>query len=577
MTSTEMNEMHQSATPAAESPRAERSAPRGGSARVEGIPSSSSSTSMAEAWDEARSLRLRRSPYPSAVGAVLRRVASVNVAAWDRALRDVRRVQERQLLALLEHAKDTEFGRAHGFSRIRSYEDFAREVPVGDYDSHSPFIDRMRKGETNLLVPEFVRYFGNSSGASNQGRPKFLPITDRQIRHTQRAGTDTVMRYLHWSGDEGMFGGGYTLGLFPAITMREEGPVLITSNPALMNTKMPAITRPCYLPEDDVKRIADYETKLGVIAERYFDHDIHAVTGTTCWFTLLFEKVLAEARKRGRRARTVREIWPNLRVLIGGGVSAAPYLPVIRELTGREDITLVDTYNATEGGLYASSDFSGASGMLVLPHRGTFFELIPLEEHGTASPTRVPLWAVERNRPYVIVPTSVSGLYAYTLGDIVRFPQTSPLRMEFMGRLSGCLSVTQELTTHVEIERAVADATRDVRCTTVDFGAAADVGVDGTAKSRYLLFAEFQEGAAPSNLDAFAAAFDRGLCGQNRVYREHRNGDVAILAPRAVQLRAGGARRFMEEVTRGNVQGKFPRIIDDTKKALLWKHAKGSP
>jgi hypothetical protein len=149
--------------------------------------------------------------------------------------------------------------------------------------------------------------------------------------------------------------------------------------------------------------------------------------------------------------------------------------------------------------------------------------------------------------------------------------------MEFMGRLSGCLSVTQELTTHVEIERAVADAVRDVRCTTVDFGAAADVGVDGTAKSRYLLFVEFQEGGAPADLAAFAAAFDRGLCGQNRVYREHRTGDVAILAPVVVPLQAGGARRFLEEVTRGNVQGKFPRIIDDTKKALLWKHAKGSP
>jgi hypothetical protein len=574
MTSTEMNEMHQSATPAAESPRADRPAPRPGDARrTESV----SSSAMADAWDEARSRRLRRSPYPRLVGSVLRRAAGVQVAAWDRALLDVKRVQERQLLSLLEHAKDTEFGRAHGFSRIRSYEDFVRGVPVGDYDSHSPFIDRMRKGETNLLVPEFVRYFGNSSGSSNHGRPKFLPITDRQIRHQQRAGTDTVMRYLHWSGDEGMFGGGYTLGLFPAITMREEGPVLITSNPALMNTKMPAITRPCYLPEDDVKRISDYEAKLGVIAERYFDHDIHAVTGTTCWFTLLFEKVLAEAHKRGRRVRSVREVWPNLRVLIGGGVSADPYMPVIRHLTGREDITLVDTYNATEGGLYASSDFSGARGMLVLPHRGTFFEFIPLEEHGSASPRRVPLWAVERNVPYVIVPTSVSGLYAYTLGDIVRFPQTAPLRMEFMGRLSGCLSVTQELTTHVEIERAVADAVRDVRCTTVDFGAAADVGVDGTAKSRYLLFVEFHEGGAPSDLEAFATAFDRGLCGQNRVYREHRSGDVAILAPRVVALRAGGARRFLEEVTRGNVQGKFPRIIDDTKKALLWKHAKGSP
>lgn len=525
---------------------------------------------------KARAAELKQAPYPPLLGKVVQRASHVVVAAWDRALRDVRRTQERQLLALLDHAKDTEFGRAHGFAGIRSYEDFARQVPIGDYDAFSPFIDRMRAGERNLLVPEFVRHYGNSSGSSNMGKSKFLPITERQVRFQQKAGTDSVMRYLQWSRNEGMFGGGFTLGLFPPITMREEGPVLVTSNPALMMTRMPAITRPAYLPEDDVRRIGDYETKLGVIAQRYIDHDIHAVTGTTCWFTLLFEKVLAEAKRRGIRAECVADVWPNLRVLIGGGVSAAPYMPVIRSLVGRDDIALVDTYNATEGGIYASSDFSGARGMLVLPHRGTFFEFVPLEELGTAKPTRVPLWAVERDRPYVILPTTVSGLYAYTLGDIVRFPQNQPLRMEFMGRLSGCLSVTQELTTHVEVERAVEHAVAAVPCRTVDFGAAGDVGVDGTAKSRYVLFVEFQEGAAPADLAAFAKAFDEGMCAQNRVYREHRGGDVAILPARVVPMRTGVARAFMDEVTRGNVQGKFPRILDDTKKSLLLKHVKGS-
>ncbi len=530
----------------------------------------------APAFDRnARAAELRRAPYPPVVGATIQRASAVFVGAWDRALRDVQRVQERQLFSLIDHARDTEFGQAHGFASIRTYEDFVRRVPIGDYDAFSPYIDRMRAGERNLLVPEFVRHFGNSSGSSNQGRPKFLPITERQVRHQQKAGTDTVMRYLAWSRNAGLFGGGFTLGLFPPITMREEGPVLVTSNPALMMTKMPAITRPVYLPDDDVRRLGDYDTKLGVIAQRYLDHDVQAVTGTTCWFTLLFEKVLAEARRRGRRADCIADVWPNLRVLFGGGVSATPYLPVIRNLVGHDDITLVDTYNATEGGVYAASDFSGARGMLVLPHRGTFFEFVPLEEMGKPDPTRVPLWAVERDRPYAIVPTTVSGLYAYTLGDIVRFPQNQPLRMEFMGRLSGCLSVTQELTTHVEVERAMEHAIAAVPCRTVDFGAAADVGVSGTAKSRYVLFVEFQEGAAPADLAAFARAFDEGMCAQNRVYREHRGGDVAILPARVVLLRSGGARAFLDEVTRGNVQGKFPRIIDDTKKTLLGKHVKG--
>jgi hypothetical protein len=260
-------------------------------------------------------------------------------------------------------------------------------------------------------------------------------------------------------------------------------------------------------------------------------------------------------------------------VLFGGGVAAGPYLPVIRDLTGRADIALVDTYNATEGGVYASSDFLGQPGMLMLPHRGTFFEFVRLEDRTTPGAARYPLWAVEKDRPYSIVVTTVSGLYAYELGDIVRFASVDPPRIEFMGRLSGCLSVTQELTTHVEIERAVAYALSACPSTTVDFGAAADVGVDGTAKSRYVLFVEFQAGAAPANLQAFAAAFDEGLCKQNRVYGEHRKNQVALLPAHVVPLASGGARRFLEAVTKGNVQGKFPRIIDDTKKKLLWEQA----
>lgn len=529
---------------------------------------------------------LVHSPYPRVVGHALRAVARVHVGRWDRALLDLRRAQEATLADLLHHARGTEFGRSHGFDGVRDYDGFARRVPIGDYDKFSPYIDRMRAGERNLLVPEPVQYFGNSSGSSNNGKSKFLPITERQIRFQQLAGTDTVMRYLRRSGDTGLFSG-FTLGLFPPTTMKREGSVFVTSNPALMATKMPAVTRPVYLPEDDVCAIANYEEKLGVIAERYLDHDVRAVAGTTCWFTLLFEKVLAAARARGRAAQTVADVWPNLRVLFGGGVAAAPYLPVIRRLVGRDDVALLDTYNATEGGVYAASDFTDAPGMLVIPHRGVFFEFVPLEERGSASPKRVPLWAVEPDRPYAIVVTTASGLYAYELGDIVRFTavrarksangEHNAPRIEFVGRLGGCLSVTQELTTHVEIERAVAHATASCACTTLDFGAAADVGVDGSAKSRYALFVEFQEGGRPGDMRAFASAFDQGLCEQNRVYREHRSGEVALLPPIVVPLASGGARRFLEEITKGNVQGKFPRIVDDTRKKLLWAHAASPP
>ena len=166
----------------------------------------------------------------------------------------------------------------------------------------------------------------------------------------------------------------------------------------------------------------------------------------------------------------------------------------------------------------------------MLPHRGTYFEFIPVEEVGAKNPTRLPLWEVERDRVYAIVVTTVAGLYAYLLGDLVRFPSVSPHRIEFAGRLSGCLSTTQELTTHVEIQESMSSALDTCGGTAVDFAAGAKVGVDGSGKSRYVLFVEFSE--QPADPAQFIQKFDTALREQNRVYREHRTDNAAILPSR---------------------------------------------
>lgn len=520
-----------------------------------------------EAPEKKRRRALKKSPLPAALGLGLYARAAVRVREWDRALENVRAVQEEQLLAIVRHAAGSEWGRAHDFASIRGYDDWTARVPVGDYDSFAPFIDRMKAGEAGVLVPEVVRHYGNSSGSSQHGRQKFLPIGETQIRWQILNGQDALFRYLVHARTVD-FTGGYTLGLFPPPMMKEEGPSLITNNPALMSTRVPKVAQLLVLPQEHVKTIADYDTKLEAVAANCFDHDVRAISGTTCWFVLMFDKLLAEAKRRGHRYTTVREIWPNLEVLLGGGVSADPYLPVIRERVGG-DITLVDTYNATEGGIYACSDHTGARGMRMIPDRGVFFEFVPLSERGKESPRRVPLWAVEPDELYSIVVTTTSGLYAYELGDLVRFASTRPLRIEFAGRLQGCLSTTQELTTHVEIERAVEHAVKQAGGTTVDFGAGADVGVFGTSKSRYVLFVEFAPGGAPRSNESFIHGFDAGLCDANRVYREHRKGDVAILAPELVVLPSGSSQRYLREVSRGNVQSKFPRIVSDERKAIL--------
>src|SRR5262249_43964655 len=153
--------------------------------------------------------------------------------------------------------------------------------------------DRMRRGETNILIPEPVKYFGNSSGSSTQGKPKFLPIAERQIKHQTGSGLDALFRYVAYRGDH-EFLSGFTLGLFPPTTMRPEGPVWITSNPALMAVKKPRISQLLYLPRHkECLETADYDRKLELIAQHYLDYDVRAIAGTTCWFSLLFDKLLA--------------------------------------------------------------------------------------------------------------------------------------------------------------------------------------------------------------------------------------------------------------------------------------------
>lgn len=521
---------------------------------------------------EAPPRAVRGSPYPKVAGRAMLASARFRVRRWERALGRIESVQMEQLLDNIRHAAKTEFGKKHGFAEVRSYEDWQARVPVGDYDAFHPHIVRMMEGETGVLVPEFVEYFGNSSGSSNRGKQKFLPITERQLRHQKGSSADSLFRWLV-KYDVSDFTSGFTLGLFPPTTMKKQGPVTVTNNPALMFSKLPLAAQPVYLPTGQAKVESDYDKKLEMIADQYFDHDVRAITGTTCWFSLLFDKLLEAARQRGRSVSNVREIWPNLRVLLGGGVSAKPYLPVIEERLGTSDFSLVDTYNATEGGIYACTDHEAERGMLMIPDRGVFFEFVAIEDRGSPRATRVPLWGVEKDRLYSIVVTTPSGLYAYELGDIVRFPSTSPPRIEFAGRLAGCLSTTQELTTHVEIEAAMQHALERFPITPVDFAAGADVGVEGSSKSRYLLFVEPERDTPITDPNAFVRAFDEGLQGANRVYREHRSKDAAILAPDIVVLPPGSVQRFMAESGRTSVQTKFPRIVDDDGKALLRSYA----
>ena len=435
----------------------------------------------------------------------------------------------------------------------------------------------MRKGERNLLVPEFVRYFGNSSGSSNAGAsevPADHGAADRAS--SARRGTDGLLPLPRDARRRRVPVRLHARPLPADDDEAPKGPVLITSNPALMMTTHAArLASPSYLPRRGHpadRRLRRRSSR--VIAERYLDHDVRAVAGTTCWFTLLFEKVLAEAKRRGRSARHVAEIWPNLRVparrrRLGGAVPAGH-----PRADGPQRRHLVDTYNATEGGIYASADHAGAARHADASRiAARSSSSSPLEEHEQELADARPALggrdatAVRDRRHDRLGPLRVQARRHRPL------PVDAPLASSSWGASrAACRSRRSSRRTS---RSSAPSRTRSRRCPCHDGRLRLPrrrrrrrTQVRATCSS------SSSRRRAGRDLDAFARAFDEGLCEENRVYREHRKGDVALLRA-AASSRSGRAarKRFLEEVTRGNVQGKFPRIIDDTKRASVTAYA----
>ncbi len=525
---------------------------------------------------KARNTSLKTIPGSSITTPVLRTLALARVSQWNKRALNPKPSQLKILLSHCKTAASTEFGKKHQLGSVTSYEDYKARVPLRVYGDFEQDLQRMRKGARDVLWPGLIPYYGQSSGSSNTAAlNKFLPISLEQIGWQKKAAFDLVARYLHLSKDS-TFTSGFAMGLLPPSILTEESPgVMAGSNPGIMLRFVPEFAKRIAIPRPPIRDIPDYNQKLAAMADAYLDYDVRSLSGTTCWFPLMFDHVLAAARARGRNVSTISEIWPNLNALFGGGVYAAPYRKLIREKMGKSPL-LIDNYNATEGGVFAASDRldetgNTADGMLMIPDRGVFFEFVPRAEHGStsdqANSKRISLWQVEPGVDYSVVLTTSSGLFAYYIGDFVRFTSIFPHRIEFAGRPSGMLSLTQELTSFIEIEKAFAEALEKVPCTIVDYTASSEIGVDSSGKGRYVFFVEFE--SEPKNKSEFLAAVDAGLCRQNRVYREHRANDVAILSPRLVTLQSGITKKFMKALGYHSVQNKFPRIINEERRDLL--------
>ncbi|MEI7803431.1 MAG: GH3 auxin-responsive promoter family protein, partial [Bacteroidota bacterium] len=84
--------------------------------------------------------------------------------------------QELVFQNLIQTAATTEWGKNHKYNSINNFEEFRKRIPVQDYDTLKPWINRMMKGEQNILWPSEIRWFAKSSGTTSD-KSKFIPVS----------------------------------------------------------------------------------------------------------------------------------------------------------------------------------------------------------------------------------------------------------------------------------------------------------------------------------------------------------------------------------------------------------------
>ena len=95
---------------------------------------------------------------------------------------------------LINSAKNTQFGEDHDFSKINSYSDFIKKVPIRNYEDLSNYIEKIKSGEKDVLWPNTPIYFCKTSGTTSG--TKYIPISKESLSNHIMGARDSILNYI---------------------------------------------------------------------------------------------------------------------------------------------------------------------------------------------------------------------------------------------------------------------------------------------------------------------------------------------------------------------------------------------
>jgi hypothetical protein len=463
------------------------------------------------------------------------------------------KTQERVFTHLIKRGAATVFGQDHNFGAITSYEDFANQVPIRDYEELKPYVNRVVAGEPDILWPGKPIYFAKTSGTTSGA--KYIPITKPSIKNQVEASRNAILNYIHETG-RADFVNGKMIFLQGSPELEEKNGIKLGRLSGISAHYVPNYLQKNRLPSWRTNCIEDWETKVDAIVSETKDEDMTVIAGIPSWVQMYFEKL------KEKTNRNIGDLFPNFELFIYGGVNYEPYRKKFEALIGKR-VGSIELFPASEG-FFAYQNQQRDKGMLLLLDAGIFYEFVRADEFFNEDRKRITLKEVELDVDYAMIISTNAGLWAYNLGDTIRFVSKNPFKIVVSGRIKHFISAFGEHVIAKEVEEAMALATAQTDAKVNEFTVAPQITPHTGELPYHEWLVEFEQ--LPVDMEQFRALLDESLQNQNSYYEDLIVGK--ILQPlKITPIKVGGFRAYMKSIGKLGGQNKVQRLSNDRKVA----------
>ena len=459
--------------------------------------------------------------------------------------------QRAVFLGLIQAAKQTQFGKDHHFEVIRTYEDFFNQVPIRDYEGLKPYVDRVVKGEENILWKGKPLYFAKTSGTTSGA--KYIPLTKESMPYHIEAARNAILHYIHETQNAD-FVDGKMIFLQGSPILEEKYGIKLGRVSGIVAHFVPKYLQKSRLPSWETNCIEDWETKVNAVVDETINEDMTVISGIPSWVQMYFEKLQQRAQK------PVGEIFKNFNLFIYGGVNFEPYRAKFENLIGRK-VDSIELFPASEG-FFGYQDSQKEKGMLLLLNSGIFYEFIKSDDFYTENPKRHTIGEVELGVNYVLIISTNAGLWGYNIGDTVQFTSLKPYRVIVSGRIKHYISAFGEHVIGKEVECALQEAMIGTTIRVNEFTVAPQITPPFGGLPYHEWFIEFEN--EPADFKSFAEALDNAMRKQNIYYDDLIVGNV-LKKLVVTKVAKNGFQEYMKSIGKLGGQNKIPRLSNDRK------------